>query len=217
MGTNISKQGIAFASGNIGANLLPHTDVATYGTGYLASYSSGTFSVDNTVLFNGKPTIKIKPSSSSTSSGATNRYNTDSVALTSGVKYCYSAWVLTDVADEWNISSLGHFQTATSSASHNRTINFSGVSVPANKWTWVYQIFTPTANCVFRSYHIYFANTSQTLWISDVKLEQGEFPTLWCPNVNDTTFVGNTSGFNEVPNPSISKANYFSANQFIEL
>ena len=217
MGTNISKQGVASASGNIGANLLLHTDTSVYGIGYLGSYSSGTVAIDTTMIFNSKPTIKIKPSSSSTSSGASTSYNGDKVSLTSGVKYCYSAWVYTDVADTWESSSLGHFQTATSSAAHNRTINFSGVSVPANKWTWVYQIFTPTTNCVFRSYHIYFANTSQTLWISDVKLEQGEFPTLWCPNVNDSTFVGNTSGFNEVPNPSISKGNYFSANQFYEL
>lgn len=217
MATNISKQGIAYASGNIGANLLPHTDVATYGLGYMTTYNSGTREVDTTVLFNGKPTIKIKPSSSTTSSGGYNNYNSDSVTLSANVKYCYSAWVLTDVADAWGFQSLGHFQTVTSSASHCSTIQYQNKEVPANKWTWVYQIFTPTADCKFRSFHIYFASTSQTLWISNVKLEQGEFPTLWCPNVNDISYVGDTSGFNEVPNPSISKASYFSANQFYEI
>ena len=216
MATNISKQGIAFADGQIGANLLLHTDTAAYGIGYLGSYSSGTVAIDNTMIFNNKPTIKVQPSSSSTSSGAYTTYNGDKVVLASGVKYCYSAWVYTDVADTWGHTSLGHFQTYAGSAAHNVTIHYQNKEIPANQWTWVYQIFTPTADCKFRSYHIYFANTSQTLWIAEVKLEQNDYPTLWVPNINDSNYVGSVSGFNEAPEPKVTKG-YFEANQFYEI
>lgn len=215
MSVSVKKTGIIQTSGEIGANLLVQTGVQTYGLSYLKSFSSGTVSVDNSKLFRGKPTIKVNPSSSSTSSGAYNYYK-GTVALTNGVQYCYSAWVYTDVADTWEYSSLGHFQTYTSSAPHNRNINFSGVSVPANKWTWVYQIFTPTVDCIFRSFHIYFANTSQTLWVSDLKLEVGNHPTPWIPNVNDEDYVGNTSGFNEASDIAKIYPGFMSASDFIE-
>lgn len=216
MGTNISKQGIASASGNIGANLLLHTDTSVYDIGYMSSYSSGTCDTDWTMRFGDPSSIKINPSSSSTASGAYNYYNS-AVNLTSGKTYCYSCWIYSDVADTWTYDSLGHFQTYTSSAAHNRTIIFSGVSVPANKWTWAYQVFKPTANCVFRSFHIYFANTSQTIWVANVKLEEGTYPTQWMPNSADSNYGGAIHGFNEIPIPSISKGNYFTANQFYEL
>lgn len=213
----ISKQGVISMNGSPNPNLLPHTDTRAYGLGYMATYSSGTREIDNTVLFNGKPTIKIRPSSSSTSSGAKNLYNS-SVILTNGQQYCYSLWILSSDTDTWTHQSLGHFQTS-SGTSHNMTGNVAVLTdIPANTWTYVAQVFTPNKdNCKFYSYHIYFANTSQTIWISDVKLEEGGVPTAWIPNVNDDIYVG-TSGFIENNDIcKIQKQGYIQSPEFIEI
>ena len=212
----ISKQGVVSMSGSPNPNLLPHTDTRTYGLGYMGVYSSGTREVDNTVLFNGKPTIKIKPSSSNTKSGANNLYNS-SVNLTNGKTYCYSLWILSTDDDAWNSSSLGHFQTNNGTA-HNRTIQYDSDTIIANTWKNVHLVFTPNAdNCKFYSYHIYFENTSQTIWISDVKLEEGSTPTLWIPNVNDDIYVG-ASGFIENNDIcKIQKQGYIQSPEFIEI
>ena len=216
MSVSVQKTGVVVASGDIGANLLIKTGVQTYGTVNMAVYRSGTFAVDNTMLFNGKPTLKINPSSSSTTSGAYNTYDS-SVLLKNGVTYCYSAWVYTDVADSWTSTSLGHFQTVADGTSHNRTILVENSVVSANTWTRVYIVFTPTADCQFRSYHIYFANTSQTLWISNLKLEVGDHPTFWIPNANDEDFVGSINGFNEYSGVAQIAEGSVNAPDFIEI
>lgn len=197
MSIDIEKIGNIEISSGTNPNLLPHTDIKTYGVGYLSSYSSGTIAVDNSVVFNGKPTLKINPSSSTTSSGATSAYN-NSVNLTSGKTYCYSCWIRSTVEDSWDYSSLGHFQTWTSSASHNRSaLTYIMPNVPANKWVQVAQTFVPSANCEFRSFFIYFANTSQSIWVADIKLEEGSVPTPWIPNSGDSSFTSNNQGLIE--------------------
>lgn len=186
-------------------NLLPHT-TPSYGLGYMSSYGSGTVAVDSTELFCGNSTIRIQPTSSNTSSGGTNYYNSDSVKLTSGVKYCYSCWIKSTVDDTFTTGSLGHFQTVTSSAVHNRTVHFEGMEIPANKWTQVYIVFTPSADCSFRSFFIYFANTSQKIWVSKVKLEQGDHPTPYCPGSGDTEY--SSMGFNDTIEYDVSGYKY---------
>ena len=194
----ISKQGVINFNGSPNPNLLPHTDTRTYGLGYMGTYSSGTREVDNTVLFN--------------------TYN-NSVVLTNGQQYCYSLWILSTDADTWSHSSLGHFQTNNGTAAHNMTGNSAILTnIPANTWTYVAQIFTPNKdNCKFISYHIYFANTSQTIWISDVKLEKGNTPTLWTPNENDDICVGNSSFVENNDICKIQKQGYIQSPNFIEI
>ena len=176
------------------SNLIHHTNIDKYGLGYMTTYSSGSITVDTDEIFHGQPTIRIQPSTSTTSSGATNRYN-NTVNLTANVKYCYSCWIKSTVADTFTTSSLGHFQTYTSSAAHNRTINHEGDSIPANIWTKVHIVFTPTVDCLFFSYFIYFANTSQKIWIADVKLEEADHSTSWMPSSTDDEY--NTLGYND--------------------
>ena len=185
-------------------NLLPGTDINIDGLSTMVTYSSGTIAVDSSVKFNDSNTIKITPGSSSTSSGGTNLYG-GTVSLISGTTYCYSVWIYSTDADTFTSNSLGHFQTWVSSSSlHNRTIVHEGDTIPANKWTHVYITFTPTADCLFRSYWIYFANTSQIIYICKPKLEVGTKPTSWCPSITDSYYpsIGNsifdTSGYNYI-------------------
>ena len=175
-------------------NLLPHTNVGVYGVGYAVVYSSGTIAVDNTTLFNGKPTLKITPSSSATGSGAWNAYNS-SVNLVAGKIYTYSCYIKSSVADTWDFSSLGYYQAYTADQAHNSTDRiYVQQTVPANEWVKVVQKFKCTVNSVFRSFFIYFANTSQTIWVSDVKLEEGDTATPWMPHTSDSDYA--SLGFN---------------------
>lgn len=175
-------------------NLLPHTNIAVYGAGYMASYSSGTVAVDNTELFNGKPTLKIKPSTSTTSSGGNNLYNS-AVPLVLNKTYTYSCYIKSTVADTWDHSSLGHYQVYNSSAAHNSSDKvYTETTIPANRWVRVSQKFKCTADgALFRSFFIYFANTSQTIWVADVKLEEGDTATPWVPNSADSDYVGGST------------------------
>ena len=53
------------------------------------------------------------------------------------------------------------------------------------------------------------------LW--NFKLEEGSVATPWCPNESDTEYVGSTLGFTELETiPSIGKAGYVQATEFIE-
>lgn len=169
----------------INPNLLPHTS-PQYGIGYFASYSSGTISWSNEQLYNGHNTMKVAPSSSTTSSGATSNYNNNSVLLVNGQTYTYSCMIYSTIADHFDSGSLGHFQTDAGGNAHNRTIIANPCDIPANKWTRVYITFKPTVdNTKFRSFFIYFANTSQVIYVTEIKLEIGDKVTPWVPYVND--------------------------------
>lgn len=165
---------------NARPNLLPITDPAKHGVGYLIRNNGGLVSVDNNVLFNGEPTIKITPSSSSVVSGAGNSYGSR-VPLTAGKQYCYSCYIKSNIADTWNFNSLGQFQTTTGSVAHNSDVIYQDSKIPANEWVRVYQTFTVNADCKFVSYHTNFESTSQIINIAKIKLEEGDYPTPWCP------------------------------------
>ena len=138
-------------------------------------------------MYNGHNTMKVTPSSSNTSSGATSNYNNNSVILVNGQTYTYSCMIYSTGADHFDTSSLGHFQTEASGNAHNRTIIANPCNIPANKWTRVYITFKPTVNnTIFRSFFIYFANTSQVIYVTEIKLEVGDKVTPWVPYVNDT-------------------------------
>lgn len=58
--------------------------------------------------------------------------------------------------------------------------------------------------------------TGDTYW-KNFKIELGSVPTPWCPNETDDIYVGSTLGFTELETiPSIGKAGYVQATEFIE-
>lgn len=170
----------------INPNLLPHTSIE-YGLGYFVPYASGTVTWSNEQMYNGHNTMKVTPSSSNTSSGATSNYNNNSAILVNGQTYTYSCMIYSTLADHFDTSSLGHFQTEAGGNAHNRTIIANPCNIPANKWTRVYITFKPTANnTIFRSFFIYFGSTSQIIYVTEIKLEVGDKVTPWVPHINDT-------------------------------
>jgi len=169
-------------------NLLDKTYIPEDGVGYYVPYGNGTVTVDNEFTYNGIPTLRITPSSSTTNSGACSVFN-NAVTLTQDVTYTYSCMIYSTVEDTFTTNSLGHFQTL-KNAAHNMTKIYEGDVIPANTWTHVKIVFTPTADeVIFKSFFIYFANTSQVIHVCNIKLEKGSVPTAWTPNATDDLYT----------------------------
>lgn len=59
--------------------------------------------------------------------------------------------------------------------------------------------------------------SSGTVKVSKPKIELGSVATPWCPNESDPEYVGSALGFTELETiPSIGKAGYVQATEFIE-
>lgn len=173
-----------------GRNLLPRTDINQYGLGYGVAYTEGKVEVDNTLQYNNKPTLKIQPTKYNYG-GYYNEYGEKGgVSLLAGKTYTYSCMIYSSIEDYFSSGSLGHFQTALKGGSeestlHNRTIIYEGDRIPAKTWTRVHTVFTPTKDCLFRSFFIYFDSLDQVIHIANVQLEEGNVVTDWTPAPED--------------------------------
>ena len=172
-----------------GRNLLPRTDINQYGLGYGVAYTEGKVEVDNALQYNNKPTLKIQPTKYDYG-GYFNEYGEKGVSLLAGKTYTYSCMIYSSIEDYFSSGSLGHFQTALKGGSgestlHNRTIIYEGDRIPAKTWTRVHMVFTPTKDCLFRSFFIYFDSLDQVIHIANVQLEEGNVATDWTPAPED--------------------------------
>lgn len=189
-----------------GRNLLPRTDINQYGLGYGVAYVEGKVEVDNTLQYNNKPTLKIQPTKYNYD-GYYNEYGEKGgVSLLAGKTYTYSCMIYSSIEDYFSSGSLGHFQTALKGGSgestlHNRTIIYEGDRIPAKTWTRVHMVFTPTKDCLFRSFFIYFDSLDQVIHIANVQLEEGNVATDWTPapeDVDNKVSTANTNASNAV-------------------
>lgn len=188
-----------------GRNLLPRTDINQYGLGYGVAYIEGKVEVDNALQYNNKPTLKIQPTKYDYG-GYFNEYGEKGVSLLAGKTYTYSCMIYSSIEDYFSSGSLGHFQTALKGGSgestlHNRTIIYEGDRIPAKTWTRVHMVFTPTKDCLFRSFFIYFDSLDQVIHIANVQLEEGNVATDWTPapeDVDNKVSTANTNASNAV-------------------
>jgi len=183
-----------------GRNLLPRTDINQYGLGYGVAYIEGKVEVDNTLQYNNKPTLKIQPTKYNYG-GYCNEYGEKGVSLLAGKTYTYSCMIYSSIEDYFSSGSLGHFQTALKGGSeestlHNRTIIYEGDRIPAKTWTRVHTVFTPTKDCLFRSFFIYFDSLDQVIHIANVQLEEGNVATDWTPAPEDVDSKVSTANMN---------------------
>lgn len=180
-----------------GRNLLPRTDINQYGLGYGVAYVEGKVEVDNALQYNNKPTLKIQPTKYNYG-GYFNEYGEKGVSLLAGKTYTYSCMIYSSIEDYFSSDSLGHFQTALKGGSgestlHNRIIIYEGDRIPAKTWTRVHMVFTPTKDCLFRSFFIYFDSLDQVIHIANVQLEEGNVATDWTPAPEDVDNKINTA------------------------
>lgn len=183
-----------------GRNLLPKTDINQYGLGYGVAYIEGKVEVDNALQYNNKPTLKIQPTKYNYG-GYVNEYGDKGVSLLAGKTYTYSCMIYSSIEDYFSSGSLGHFQTALKGGSeestlHNRTIIYEGDRIPAKTWTRVHTVFTPTKDCLFRSFFIYFDSLDQVIHIANVQLEEGNVATDWTPAPEDVDSKVSTANMN---------------------
>lgn len=190
MNTSITKQGIAIASGNIGANLLAGSHIinrldtdgsktVTYtcpDVSLLKANTVVTISVDIEV-YNVKNMSRIGAEPSFTSSGT-------------------NMWVGVWTSDLTN-------RKQRISATH--TLPRDAIKLHQNG---IY-----IQNVTF--------DTGGYIILSNPKLEIGDHPTPWCPNVNDSIYVGDTCGFTELDNNYLTEFSigreYINSTEFIEI
>ena len=190
MATNITKQGIANASGNIGANLLGNSNIinrldtdgsktVTYtcpDVSLLKANTVVTISVDIEV-YNVKTMRRIGAEPSFTSSGS---------MMYIGV---------------WTSDLTNRKQRISATC----TIPRDAIALGQNG---IY-----IQNITF--------DTGGYIILSNPKLEIGDHPTPWCPNVTDSIYVGCTCGFTELDNNYLTDFSigqeYIHATDFIEI
>ncbi len=190
MSVSITKEGLVKASGSIGANLLAD------------SYY--------TLIQN-------------TDSGNVYYYYTipDLSKLTTGTKVVISCDI-----ELYNVKSLSRIG-AEPSFTNGSSTQWVGVwtSDKTDRKERIFAVHTMTLNATStgqRGIYIQGAtyNTGGYIKISNPKLEIGDHPTPWCPNINDTMYVGNTCGFTELDNNYVSDFSlgeeYMHATEFIE-
>lgn len=151
-----------------------------------------TKSLDTSVTWNGKPTLKaIK---GSTSTGGLNFVVRG--GLPASTEFTYSFMVRSSVSISLAESSLGHMQViGTSNAGnvHRETgMTYSPATIPANTWTKAVITFKTPAEASagetfeFRSY-LYYLTYGATFYFSDFQLEYGNKATDWSPAPEDVT------------------------------
>ena len=191
MSVNISKQGIVSASGNIGANLLAGSHIVNLLT------TDGTQTVTYTCP--------------------------DRSMLTAGTKVVISVDI-----EVYNVASMTRIGAEPSFTSSGANM-YVGVwtNDKTNRKTRIFNTYTLPRDAINLSQNgiyiqgVTFGTGGGYIKLSNPKLEIGEYPTPWCPNINDADYVGNICGFTELDNKYVSDFSigkeYIHANDFIEI
>lgn len=191
MATNISKQGVAFASGNVNPNLLKGSYMTLTQTTDGSSYAEFTIPDISGIVDGVKLVVSVDIELYNVASMS--RIGCEPSFPTSGGTRYIGVWTSTTTSRKKRIFQVYTMQgNATSVGQHG--IYIQGVT---------------------------FGEGGGYIKLSNPKLEFGIYPTPWVPHTTDDIYVGNTNGFFEITNPLGTDANiakeYMSANQFYEL
>lgn len=164
-----------------GRNLLNNSSewrTAAWNNG--VTTNGGGYTVDNTVLYDGKPTLKTL-----VGSGLSHPW----MKLENGVEYTYSAIVMCNENITGNGSTPLHIQSGLNNVSQSKsTVTKFDTTVVANKWKRIYITFKLTGDAdSVRPFFYRGANGTTTYWLAYLKLEKGNLATDWTPSVSDTT------------------------------
>lgn len=186
MSVQVVKTGIVNASGEIGANLLKGSNIVLTQT--TDGWSSMEYTIPDISMLTTGTQLVISVDIELYNVESMNRIGCEPSFTRSGVTDYVGVWT-SDVTDrKERIFSV-------------RTL--SGVP------TGVGQRGIYIQNVVFKSGGGYIK-------VSNPKLELGSAPTVWCPNVADDEYVGNTSGFNEASTIAQITKGYVTAPDFME-
>lgn len=166
-----------------GTNLFIKSDIEKFGLD-IWNNSSGA-SVDNSVHFLGKPTIKLL---STSSSGISSK----GPIIAGGRTYTWSFWIKSGEAFTPGGSKIMHMQLFpvgdASNVHHEQNMKYSPSYVQANIWTKVMVTFdspSSVAEYQWRGY-IWYLTPSVQYNVTQFKLEYGNIATEWTPAPEDS-------------------------------
>ncbi len=166
-----------------GRNLLNNTsDWKAAGWNGGITSNGGGYTVDNTVLYDGKPTLK-------TLVGAGLNHNW--IKLENDVEYTYSAMVRCNENIAGNSSVPLHYHAGLNNVNQSKIsiIKFD-TTVVAGQWKKIYITFKLTGDAnSFRPFLYRGSNGTTTYWVAYIRLEKGNKATDWTPSVSDTTAI----------------------------
>ena len=162
-----------------GSNLLNNSGnwrAANWNNGFTSN--GGGYTIDNTVLYNAKPTL-------STLVGAGLVH--DWVKLDNNVEYTYSAMVMCNETITGTGSAPLHYWSGKDNVSQSKlSVLKYDTSVTANVWRKIYITFKLTGDAnSFRPFFYRGSNGTTKYWIAYLKLEKGNKPTDWSPSISD--------------------------------
>jgi hypothetical protein len=142
--------------------------------------NGGGYTVDSSVLYNGKPTLKTL-----VGTGLTHAW----LKLENGVEYTYSALVLCNENVTGNGATPLHYHAGLNNVNEGKISILSyDTTVVADVWKRIHITFKLTGNAdSFRPFFYRGSNGTTTYWIANIKLERGNKATDWTPSVSDTT------------------------------
>lgn len=190
MSVNITQQGIVNASGNVGANLLA------------GSYLTSKLETDGS-----KTMTYTCP---------------DRSLLRAGTKVTVSVDI-----EIYNVSSMTRIGVEPSFTSSGGIMYIGAWTTDkTNRRQRIYNTVTLSYDAINLSQNgiyiqgVTFGSGGGYIILRNPKLEIGDHPTPWCPNVNDDMYVGTTCGFTELDNKFVSDFSlgdeYIHATEFIE-
>lgn len=173
---------------NLWLDSSPEKSLANWNVG------DGTKTLDATMLWEGKPTIKFVKASV-TAGGLNN--NAVRSGLPASTQFAYSFMVRSSVSMPLNANSMGHMQvlgTSDGGANNHRetAITYSPTTIPANVWTKATIVFSTPAEAIagetftFRSF-LYYLTYGATYYFSDFQLEKGNISSDWTPAPEDVS------------------------------
>lgn len=149
-----------------------------WNNGYMNN--GGGYEIDESVLYNGKPTLKTY--------AGTGLYH-PWIKLQMDVAYTYSAMVLCERNAPGHRYYPLHFRSGFNNANEGKSVIVKcDNSVTANSWKKIYVTFklTDDADSFMPFFYWDSVYVGNTYWIAYFKLEQGENATEWVPSVSDT-------------------------------
>ena len=205
MSENITKQGIVYSGGEVGANILTNFDTS------LISIADGATTIMTNQTNNGVEEILSNFAGANKvlhvrGNGGNNRvYFT--VSATSGKQYTMSV----DFYSPNSLATAIHYEL------NGGDYSWKGDAVgylDVGKWKRL-SLTTPvlTSNTTF--YYFLYTQTNVDIYATNFKLEESATPTPWIPNSSSTMYVGNSVGFIECNTPSVAQCSITESGQII--
>ena len=221
MATNINKQGIAYASGEINPNLMPNSYIMPYGsanpsTGTWRNAGTSTMTKSRVLIENGMYGFQNVGVQTANDGSC---YGIDSFPTEANTNYIISMYARIVSGTEgyagYNIYSATYVNGSDTKVDKNYH-----VTPLTTNWTRCWMQFK-TNSATTRNLYIGITTgeTDVTTQMCLIKLEKSSVLSPWCPNGIDDIFVGTQPSFIEplnIQNTSIASI-FITANQFYEL